>query len=155
MFRVDIDDQAKRTGWQVCAVTAAGGLSAWAISAFAGGLLGPWRFALVVPIALYTVYTGIFAVVFLALALAAKATAQGAPRWLRFGARHGGNGVGGLLAAGLLVVVFAPVSSQPQSWWITCTIAGAAFAAGIAAGIVRRRRRRARWKHMRGPVNPT
>ena len=76
MFRVDIDDRAKRTGWQVCAVTVAGGLSAWAISAFTGGLLGPWRFALVVPIALYTAYTGIFAVVFLAFALAAKTTAK-------------------------------------------------------------------------------
>jgi len=37
MFRVDIDDRAKRTGWQVCAVTAAGGLSVWAISALTGG----------------------------------------------------------------------------------------------------------------------
>jgi len=33
-----------------------------------------------VPIALYTVYTGIFAVVFLALALAAKTTAKAAPQ---------------------------------------------------------------------------
>jgi hypothetical protein len=155
MFRVDIEDRAKRTGWQVCAVTVAGGLSAWAVSAFTGGLLGPWRFALVVPIALYTAYTGIFAVVFLALALAAKTTAKGAPRWLRSCARHGGDGVGGLLAAGFLAVVFAPVSSQPQCWWIDCTIAGAAFAAGIAAGIVRRRRRRTKWRNARGPVNPT
>lgn len=149
MFRGDIEDRARRTGWQVCLVAAATGLSAWAVSAFTRGLLGSWRFALVVPLALSAAYTGMFAIAFLVFALVAKVTAKDAPRWLRFCARHGGDGVGGLLAAGLLVVVFAPVSPQPQSWRINCAIVGGAFAAGIATGIVRRRRRRTKWRNAR------
>jgi hypothetical protein len=101
IFQVEMaDGQSVRNGWMACAAAAVAGTAAWAVAEFTEGALGPWRFALVVPLALYTAYLGVVAAVFLVVLLASKATAPQAPRRLRVGSRHLGKGALALLVVG-------------------------------------------------------
>lgn len=146
MFRVEIAPGSATGAWGACAVMVALGAGAWALEVYTRGSLGAWRFALVVPLVLGAVFQGFFVVLFLPFAIAAKATAPGAPRWLRFLARHAGNGLGGMLLVDLLLASLALSYPQPRPWQIYALISAAGFVGGVVAGVRRRRRRWALWR---------
>jgi hypothetical protein len=73
---------------------------------------------------------------------------------LRFSLRYGGDSVSGLLASCLLIKGCARIS-PPKAWWIGWAVFGGAFAAGTAAGIMRRRRRLTKWDKEQRPAGST
>lgn len=143
MFQVDPPDrQGRRDRSLACAAALGSGALAWAIDLFTRGPLGAWRLALVVPIGIYAVYTGLVAGLFLTFEFAAKATDPHASRRLRLVARHLGNGALGLFFGGITLVGVVLSYPQPRPWWFSAVWCGAAVAVGVTSGILRRRRRR-------------
>ena len=146
IFRVEpLDARSRRDGWGACAVAAGAGVAAWALDVFTRGPLGAWRYLLVVPLGVYTVYLAFFCSIFLAVELASKATARDAPRWLRLVGRYLGTGASGLAFGLTVLAAIALTYPQPRPWWFYAAYAGAACALGVLSGTLRRRRRRARW----------
>ncbi|MBR7837896.1 hypothetical protein KDL01_31775 [Actinospica durhamensis] len=150
MFQVEIAPDSATGVWGALALTVALGAGAWALEVYTRGSLGAWRFALVVPLVLGAAFQGFFVVLFLPVAIAAKATAPGAPRWLRFLARHAGNGFLAMLLVDLLLASLALSYPQPRPWQFYALISAAGFVGGVVVGVRRRRRRWAAWRAERG-----
>ena len=119
------------------------GVGAWAVDRYTQSGLGAWRYVFVVPLTLFAAGGAIFGVAFGGLLLAAKADADGTPRWFRRGAH---DLFSGLLAVALIGLWFFSTyqvtGPHPRSTLFPLAVCAAAFAAGVTAARIRRRRLR-------------
>jgi hypothetical protein len=118
-------------------------VGAWAIDRYAQSGLGAWRYVFVVPLTLFAVCGGIIGVVLGGLLLVSKADAEGVPRWFR---RAVHDAFGGLFAVALICLWFFSTyqvtEPHPRGTPLPAVVCAAAFAAGVTAARIRRRRLR-------------
>ena len=119
------------------------GVGAWAVDRYTQSGLGAWRYVFVVPLTLFAAGGAIFGVAFGGLLLAAKADADGTPGWFRRGVH---DLFSGLLAVALIGLWFLGTyqitEPHPRITLFPPAVCAAAFAAGVTAARIRRRRLR-------------
>jgi hypothetical protein len=119
------------------------GVGAWAIDRYTQTSLGAWRYVFVVPLTLFAAGGAILLVAVGGLLPAARADADGVPRWFRRGVH---DLFSGLLAVALIGLWFFSTyqitEPHPRITLFPLAACAAAFAAGVTAARVRRRRLR-------------
>ena len=124
------------------------GAAAWAVDRYTQTSLGAWRYVFMVPLTVFTVCGGVFGAVLFGLLLQAKVDADGAPRWLRRAVYDLFSGLFAVLLVGLWVFTLDQLTQPPpRGTLFPSALCAAAFAAGVTAARIRRRRRRLAFTH--------
>ena len=146
LFRIEVEQPDRESVRNLLAMlpgAAVMGVGAWAIDRYTQSGLGTWRYAFVVPLTLFAAGGVVILAAFGGLLLAAKADADGTPRWFR---RAVHDLFSGLLAVALIGLWFLSTyqitEPHPRSTLFPSAVCAAAFAAGVTAAHVRRRRLR-------------
>jgi len=146
LFRVDVEQPDRETERNVLAMlpgAAVMGVGAWAIDRYTQSGLGAWRYVFVVPLTLFAAGGAVLGVLFGGLLLQAKADADGTPRWFRRAVRDLFGGLFGVALIGLwFFSTYQLTEPHPRSALFPAAVCAAAFAAGVTAARIRRRRLR-------------
>jgi hypothetical protein len=146
LFRVEVeqpDRETKRNLLGILPGAAVMGVGAWAIDRYTQTSLGAWRYAIVAPLTLFAAGGAILGVVFGGLLLASKADSDGVPRWFRRAVHDLFSGLFAVALIGLWFLgAYRIAEPYPHGTLLPAVVCAAAFAAGVTAARIRRRRLR-------------
>ena len=146
LLRIEMEQPDKETERKLLAMlpgAAVMGVGAWAIDRYTQSGLGAWRYVFVVPLTLFAAGGAVILATFGGLLLAARADTDGVPRWFRRGVHDLFSGLFAVALIGLwFFSTYQITEPHPRSSLFPLAVCAVAFAAGVTAAHVRRRRLR-------------